>query len=182
MSQVKGQVMEGQVTEEKIPIKRAADMLDVSVKTIHRYLAKGRLTRVKEGTRTQLLLSEVELLRGDPSSRQGHTPATVSATKGTGQVGDTVTLSRERYEGLLLELGELRMQNHVTREFKGLLQAQEESIRRLELDVDQLRDRVRALEMRKHKEHPDAAQAAQKPGNEPDESRVKGEKKPWWQA
>jgi excisionase family DNA binding protein len=181
MSQVKGQVMEGQVTEEKIPIKTAADMLNVSVKTIHRYLAKGRLTRVKEGTHTQLLLSEVEQLRGDPSSRQGHASATICATKGTGQVGDTVTLSRERYEELLLELGELRMQNHITREFKGLLQAQEESIRRLELDVDQLRDRVRALEMRKHKQLPDAAQDAQKPGNEPDEGKAKG-KKPWWQA
>ncbi len=68
-----------------------------------------------------------------------------------------MTLGRERYEQMLLELGELRKQNQFFMEFKGMLLAKEESIRRLERDVELLGERVRALEMRRPKEPPDAA-------------------------
>jgi hypothetical protein len=173
--------MKGQGTEQKITIKAAAQILGVSPKSIQRYLAKGRLTRVKEGTRTLLLVAEVKALQHDPSLGQGRPAVGVGKGMGTGQVGDTVTLGRERYEQMLLELGELRKQNQFFMEFKGMLLAKEESIRRLERDVELLGERVRALEMRKPKEPSDAAEDVQEPESDRGQARTK-QKKPWWQA
>ena len=174
--------MEGQETGQKITVKAAADLLEVTTKTIQRYLAKGRLTKVKEGTRTLLLLAEVKGLKDAGHGGQGQTPRVSGRTVGTGQVGDTITLSRERYEQLLLELGELRKQNQFFMEFKGMLQAKEEAVHRLEREVEELRTRVGVLEMRK----------AEGPWGGPSEEgrdvlsgREKAkprQKKPWWQA
>jgi hypothetical protein len=173
--------MQGQVTEEKITVKAAAHLLEVATKTIQRYLAKGRLTRIKQGTRTLLLLSEVKALSGHPTMGQGRSLTVPKKAVGSGQPGDTVTLSRDRYEQLLLELGELRKQNQFFLEFKGMLLAKEEGIRRLERDVEELRTRVHALEFKKHEEY--WADAHQEPpaaaGRE--ETKPK-QKKPWWQA
>lgn len=44
-----GPSMGGQETEQKITVKAAAHLLEVATKTIQRHLAKGRLTRIKEG-------------------------------------------------------------------------------------------------------------------------------------
>ena len=173
--------MQGQVTEQKITVKAAADLLEVATKTIQRYLAKGRLTRIKEGTRTLLLLSEVKALSGHPTMGQGRSPKVQGKVVGTGQIGDTVTLSRDRYEQLLLELGELRKQNQFFMEFKGILLAKEEGIRRLERDVEELQTRVQALELRKHEEY--WAGAPQDPQATTDQEKAKPkQKKPWWQA
>lgn len=173
--------MEGQETGQKITVKAAADLLEVTTKTIQRYLAKGRLTKVKEGTRTLLLLAEIKGLKDAGHGGQGQPPRVSGRTVGTGQVGDTITLSRERYEQLLLELGELRKQNQFFMEFKGMLLAKEEGIRRLERDVEELQTRVQALELRKHEEY--WAGAPQDPQPTTDQEKIKSkQKKPWWQA
>ena len=181
MSPTGGNVMKGQETEQKITIKTAAQILGVSPKSIQRYLAKGRLTKVKEGTRTLLLLAEVKALEHDPSLGQGRPTAGVGKGMATGQVGDTVTLGRERYEQMLLELGELRKQNQFFLEFKGMLLAKEESIRRLERDVELLGERVLTIEMSRHLEPQgnagDLGESAEKRG----QAKTK-QKKPWWQA
>lgn len=174
--------MEGQATEPKITVKAAADLLAVTTKTIQRYLAKGRLTRIKEGTRTLLLLAEVKGLSGPSPLGQGQPQRTPAKTGGTGSSGDMVTLSRERYEQLLLELGELRKQNQFFLEFKGMLLAKEEALRRLERDVEELRSRVRVLETRNVEEARGGVpeeMPAPSAGSEKAKSRFK---KPWWQA
>jgi hypothetical protein len=175
--------MKGQGTESKITIKSAAQILGVTTKSIQRYLAKGRLTRVKEGTRTLLLLAEVKALEDDPSLGQGRPSSGAGRSLGMGQAGDTVTLSRERYEQMLLELGELRKQNQFFLEFKGMLLAKEESFRRLERDVELLGERVRAIEMRRQKESPGpgSPEEVQEPASGRGQSKTK-QKKPWWQA
>lgn len=173
--------MKGQGTEQKITIKAAAQVLGRSPKSIQRYFAKGLLTKVKEGTRTLLLLAEVKALQHDPSLGQGRPTVGVGKGMGTGQVGDTVTLGRERYEQMLLELGELRKQNQFFMEFKGMLLAKEDIIRGLERDVELLGERVRALEMRRPNEPPGAAEDVQESANDRVQAKTK-QKKPWWQA
>jgi hypothetical protein len=181
VSQLGGTAMKRQKTEQKITIKSAAQILGVSTKSIQRYLAKGRLTRIKEGTRTLVLLAEVKALEDNPSLGQGRLSAGAGKIVGMGQVGDTVTLGRERYEQMLLELGELRTQNQFFLEFKGMHQAREEAFRNLEREVELLGERVRALEMRRQKEHPGAPGAVQEPASGRGPSKAK-QKKPWWQV
>jgi excisionase family DNA binding protein len=174
--------MQGQATGHKITIKTAADLLEVTTKTVQRYLAKGLLTKVKEGTRTLLLLAEVKDLKSDTHIGQGQSHKTSGKTAWTGQVGDTVTLSRERYEQLLLELGELRKQNQFFVEFKGILLAKEEAMHRLERDVEALRARVRALELWNPEELPAGLpQDSNVPSPTHEKLKTKP-KKPWWQA
>ncbi len=86
--------MKGQGTEQQITIKTAAQILGVSPKSVQRYLAKGRLTKIKKETRTLLLLAEVKALASDPSLGQGRPSGGVGKGPGMGQVGDTVTLSQ----------------------------------------------------------------------------------------
>lgn len=169
------------MTDKKITVKAAANILGVSIKTIQRYLAKGRLTRIKEGTRTLILTSEVKVLQGHPSLGQGRPSLATDKNRGTGQIRDIVTLSRERYEQILIELGELRKQSQFFMEYKEDHMAREESIRRLELNIEHLKERIRALEMAKHKEFPSAPEDVQGSAGEPDEAKAKG-KKPWWQV
>jgi hypothetical protein len=174
--------MQGHGTEQKISIKSAADLLEVTTKTVQRYLAKGLLTRVKEGTRTLLLLAEVKALKSGLHVGQGPPLKALGKTGGPGQVGDTVTLGRERYEQLLLELGELRKQSQFIMEFKGILLAREEAMHKLEREVEALRARVRALELWNPEElSPGLPEDSHAPS--PSREKVKTKpKKPWWQA
>jgi excisionase family DNA binding protein len=181
MSQSNRLAKEGHVTDKKITVKAAAKILGVSTKTIQRYLAKGRLTRIKEGTRTLILLPEVKVLQGHPSLGQGRPRLTTEKCRGTGQMRDIVTLSRERYEQILIELGELRKQNQFFMEYKEVQLAKEEAFRRLALDVEQLRERIRVLEVKKAKEPATGLDGIQESADERDQTRVKG-KKPWWQV
>ncbi len=173
--------MKGQMTDQKITVKTAAQILGVSTKSIHRYLTKGRLTKVKEGTRTLLLLPEVKSLGSDPLFGQGRLFGTLGKAAEMGQVGGIVTLSRERYEQMLLELGELRKQNQFFLEFKGIMLAREESIRRLEDHIEQLTERVVALEMRKDKAQQTEAERLQRSADEREPTKTKP-RKPWWQV
>jgi excisionase family DNA binding protein len=181
VSQSKGLEEEGQVTDKKLTVKGAAKILGVSTKTIQRYLAKGRLTRIKEGTRTLLIVSEVKALQGHPILGQGRPSMATDKSRGTGHTRDIVTLSRERYEQILIELGELRKQNQFFMEYKEVHLVKDESIRRLELNVEHMKERIRTLEMGKHQELPSATEDVQESPGERDEAKVKG-KKPWWQV
>jgi hypothetical protein len=173
--------MEGHVTDKKITVKAAAKILDVSTKSIHRYLAKGRLTRIKEGTRTFILLHEVKALQGHTILGQGRPVLSAKKTCGTGQVRDIVTLSRERYEQILIELGELRKQSQMFMEYKEVQLAKEEVFRRLRLDVEKLSERISTLEMSKFKEFSGGPEGTQEAPSERDQSSAK-RKKPWWQV
>ena len=60
-------------SEEKVTVKVAAKALNVSDKTIYRYIKNGRLSKIKEGRRVYILMSEIRTLRngqGEKMSRQ----------------------------------------------------------------------------------------------------------------
>ena len=97
-------------SEEKVTVKVAAKALGLSDKTIYRYIEKGVLSRIKEGRRIYIPVSEVRNLRNG----QGE--------KVSGQVLDMrkekMSITRKEYDSLLVELGELRERNKLLLEYK----------------------------------------------------------------
>ena len=91
--------------ERRISVEEAAKLLRLSSKTIQRYLASGLLTKVKISHRTWLLKSEVEALG---HARRGNKERDAARGAFEAATADLVTISRARYESLLIELGELR--------------------------------------------------------------------------
>ena len=96
--------------EEKVTVKVAAKALGVSDKTIYRYIEKGVLSKIKEGRRIYIPVSEVRTLRNG----QGE--------KVSGQVLDMrkekMSITRKEYDSLMVELGELRERNKLLLEYK----------------------------------------------------------------
>jgi hypothetical protein len=138
--------MSGQETGERVTIKRAAEMLLMTEKTVQRYLARGLLTRIKEGNRTYLLASEVEAISQTQAgiagqTRFGQTPGFKKPPE-----RDVVTMDRNRYEALLIEVGELRKQVELLLEYRSMFQATHEVGRNKERELEDLRARVRVLE------------------------------------
>lgn len=173
--------MKGQETDQTTTIKDAARMLGLSTKSIQRYIAKGFLTKIKEGSRTLLVISELKALLKNPHYGQGRLMGAVALRQGMGQVGDTVTLSRERYEAMLIELGELRTQKQLLLEFKESMPDHEAALHRLEEDLKHLQRRVHALEMNAPAAPtPEERDPQGSPGETPPPKRRPP--KPWWQV
>lgn len=173
--------MKGQETDQKITIKSAAEILGVSTKSIQRYLMKGLLTKVKEGTRTLLIHHEVKALKVDDRFGQGRLIGALPNRKGAGHPGDTVTLNRERYDALLLELGELRKRHQLFIECKEGMPVREEALQRLKENLEQLRERVDALERKNAAAVSTEARFLQESQGEGEVAKKKP-KKPWWQV
>jgi hypothetical protein len=163
-------------TTSKLTLEEAAHILKVSTKTIQRYLAAGRLTKLKVHHRTYLMHGEVADLavrrnRGDDDSR--------SAADAHFDRRDMVTLGRERYEQLLIELGELR------KERDYLLAAQRT---RLELEIMLESKDAELNELRRllaEAQATSAHQASVPPAPvlsppEQERKRDSGPQKPWW--
>ena len=100
-------------SNEKVTVKVAAKALNVSDKTIYRYIEKGRLSKIKEGRRVYILMSEIRTLRNGQDEKMSR------------QVLDTrkekmskVSITKKEYESLLVELGELRERNKLLLEHK----------------------------------------------------------------
>ena len=64
MSDEKGQ----EKVNELVSVQVAAKALGVTEKSVWRYMTKGLLTRVKEGSRTFIPASDVRLLKADRKS------------------------------------------------------------------------------------------------------------------
>jgi DNA-binding transcriptional MerR regulator len=170
--------MKGHETGLKTTIKSAAKHLAVSTKTVQRYLARGILTKIKQGTRTYLLMSEVEELNRDLGMRQRTEDRGQRADSLARRARDTVTVDRERYELMLIELGELRRQSMLIDEYRSSLQLNAEAFQGLKQHVERLDARLTALESARNEE--DAAK--------PVKSKIRGSEeaskpaqKPWWQ-
>ena len=104
-------------SEEKVTVKVAAKALGVSDKTIYRYIEKGRLSKVKEGRRVYIPISDITTLRQRQSkhvSRQVNDTTTDKMSYTTGQT----TLSTEKYEAMVAELAELKERNRLLLEYK----------------------------------------------------------------
>jgi len=164
--------------ETKISVEEAASLLGISTKTIQRYLASGLLTKVKVRHRTWLLKSEVEELGRTRSSRKSGEAAR-SALQAAAT--DVVTISRARYESLLIELGELRKECE-------LLAAAESRRRELELalrDAEAELTRTRMLLDQRREPAGNVTEVHENgrpiPPEPPGKARATPTRKPWWQ-
>jgi GTPase involved in cell partitioning and DNA repair len=92
--------------QEKTTIQAAAKALGVTTKTIQRYLLNGTLSKIKEGTRTYILIDEIRTLR------QGHEQGQKRDVQTNHKDRDRniITLNLAEYKELLQELGHYKGQ------------------------------------------------------------------------
>ena len=167
--------MKGHETGQRTTIESAARHLAVSTKTIQRYLARGVLTKIKQGTRTFLLMSEVEELNRQTGMGQTTDGKSQIWDRGTGRCPDTVTMDRDRYEGLLIEVGELRKQNQMVEEFKKNFDHQAELLEQMEKRIAQLETRIELIAAGKSEKVSRSESGGT--GSKPSQPY----QKPWWQ-
>ncbi len=169
--------------DKKITIKTAALTLNVSTKTIQRYLARGLLTKCKEGTRTLVFESEVRDLAKHPvhGARTNLEPESTKPSDGYGK--GVVTLPSELYENLLLELAELRLKSkeNLNLDTEARLIEQGELLKKFQEELDRIKHELRVLESRLN-EHIGPAEAKAAPPKPSTAADSQKPKKPWWQV
>lgn len=176
-----GDTMEDTGDPQWITIRQAAEVMAVSSKTIQRYLAKGLLSRVKEGKRTLLLQSEVEALRRHPVHGKGPAGPEPPLQTLMGQSGDIVVIGRDRYDELIAELTALRGGGKVSvgaapevidrRDELGQLREELEAIRVMVMELDKQVDALRQEWLKIGSSGRQSGDAGGPAG-----------KKPWWQV
>jgi multidrug efflux pump subunit AcrA (membrane-fusion protein) len=109
----------GQSIDEKVTIPLAAKALKVSTKTVHRYIEKGLLTKVKEGTRVYVPMDEIRaLLSGQPKIDK--CPRVHEK--------DRVTVDRTHYDGLLVRLGQLEANQQLLLEYRAGIESRDKAL------------------------------------------------------
>ncbi len=164
-------------TDTRIGVEEAAHALGVSTKTIQRYLKSGLLTKIKANRRTYLQQSEVtELVKKKRHGQEGNLLKTELQTT----AGDIVTVSRERYEGLLIELGQLRKEREYLMASEIKRQELETALKRAEAELAEAR-----RPLQKSRASPDVpGRNASEADDQSRERELKGRPpstKPWWQ-
>lgn len=127
--------------DEKVTIQVAAKAIGVTPKTIHQWLRKGTLSKVKEGNRTYILMDEIRALRQDKVTNQKSEVITseVKQEQVTNQGYNMVPIKREHYEGLLTKLGQLEANQQLLLEYKEGLQKKDKDILGQQVEIDRLR-------------------------------------------
>jgi uncharacterized protein (DUF3084 family) len=92
-----------------------------------------------------------------------------------------VTLSRHRYENLLIELGELRKQNEILLAERSQLEAKFTSFTQRERELDQAMARIRSGEGRKSDKERELATARERIKQLEGELARLQSLKQWWQ-
>jgi|WetSurMetagenome_2_1015567.scaffolds.fasta_scaffold151266_2 excisionase family DNA binding protein len=166
--------------ERLVSIRTAAERLGVSTKTIHRHLTRGHLTKVKIGTRTFIDSSELITYTGEPGVHSLKDKDRHIRDTETG-CADTVTVSRQRYENLLIELGELRKQNEILLAERVRHEATVASLTEREKELDLALARARSGESRKSDRERELAAARERIKQlEGELARLQSQKQ-WWQ-
>jgi DNA repair exonuclease SbcCD ATPase subunit len=109
----------GQSISEKVTISLAAKALKVSTKTVHRYIERGQLSKLKEGTRVYVPMDEIRaLLSGQP---------TVDKSPRVHEK-DKVTVDRTHYDGLLVRLGQLEANQQLLLEYRAGIESRDKAL------------------------------------------------------
>jgi DNA-binding transcriptional MerR regulator len=109
----------GQSTDEKVSISLAAKALKVSTKTVHRYIERGQLSKVKEGTRVYVPMDDIRtLLSGQP--RVDKSPHV--------HENDKVTVDRTHYDSLLVRLGQLEANQQLLLEYRAGIESRDKAL------------------------------------------------------
>lgn len=173
--------MEEKHPARKASILEAARSLGVSTKTIQRYLAKGLLTKVREGGRTYVLMSDPHLLTAQGQRAQGPEIALPPVRDMEGPLRDTVILERVHYDGLLMELAELRRvaerglkEGEASVDLQAKIAGAEVAIRELQQRIDSLESGLSSLERR-------IAEGSMMQADREDANKTPKPPKPWWQ-
>lgn len=173
--------MEEKHPARKASILEAARSLGVSTKTVQRYLARGLLTKVREGGRTYVLMSDLHPLTARDEKTQGPETARPAMRDTEGPLRDTVILDREHYDGLLMELAELRRggergprEGETPAELQEKIAGAEIAIRELQQRIDTLETGLSSLERK-------IADGSRIQVEQEDAARTPKPPKPWWQ-
>lgn len=118
-------------TSEKITLRVAAKALDVSVRTVQRYLDKGLITKVKENGKVYVLADEIRGLRKRLEATNDMTDDRAKSGK------TTVTLDMSYLEGLLVQLGEMKEKQRLLLEYKDDIRQKEVSLLAKEQELTQ---------------------------------------------
>ncbi len=70
----------------------------------------------------------------------------MSGGKEPGEKTDTITIDRERYEALLIELGELRKLNQIVAEYREELREKERQIKEKDLELEEVKEILLQME------------------------------------
>lgn len=108
------------MSQEKCTINSAAKALGVTTKTIYRYLSNGTLSKIREGSRTYILIDEVRKLRSNMSETVKNDVLTDMGHSDT----EKITISLKQYTDLIDELGQYK--NQVSGQAKYLLEYKED--------------------------------------------------------
>ena len=92
-----------------------------------------------------------------------------------------MTLHRERYENLLIELGELRKQSQFLDDFRKALLAREETVRNKEREIDELKALLKKMEARELEREKEVDTRIKRIEELEDELEKLKALKPWWQ-
>jgi DNA-binding transcriptional MerR regulator len=108
-----------QSTDEKVTISVAAKALKVSTKTVHRYIEKGLLTKLKEGTRVYVPMDDIRVLRNGQGSIDKSPPV---------HEKDRIIIDRGHYDGLLIRVGQLESERQLLLEYKASIEEKDKVI------------------------------------------------------
>ena len=173
--------MEDKHSARKTSILEAARSLGVSTKTIQRYLAKGLLTKIREGGRTYVLMSDLHSLTAQGQSGQGFEAPVPPARDFEPPLKDTVILDREHYDGLLMELAELRREREKGVERGEPLGDLREKVGRAEGAIKELQHRMESLELGFSAVERRISEGTQASVEREDAGKTSKPPKPWWQ-
>jgi len=118
-------------TSEKLTLQVAAKALDVSVRTVQRYIDKGLITKIKEDGKVYVIADEIRGLRKRLETTNDMTDDRAKSDK------TTVTLDMSYLEGLLVQLGEMKEKQRLLLEYKDDIRQKELSLLSKEQELTQ---------------------------------------------
>jgi len=118
-------------TNEKITLQVAAKALDVSVRTVQRYIDKGLITKVKEDGKVYVMADEIRCLKKKLEATNDTTGDRAKIDK------TTITVDMSYLEGLLVQLGEMKEKQRLLLEYKDDIRQKEMSLLSKEQELTQ---------------------------------------------
>lgn len=118
-------------TSKKITLQVAAKALDISVRTVQRYLDKGLITKIKEDAKVYVYADEIRGLRKRLEATNDTTDDMAKSVK------TTVTVDMSYLEGLLVQIGEMKEKQRLLLEYKDDIRQREVSLLAKEQELTQ---------------------------------------------
>lgn len=118
-------------TTQKLTLQVAAKALDVSVRTVQRYIDKGLITKVKEDGKVYVIADEIRGLKKKLEATNDTTDDRAKSVK------TTVTVDMSYLEGLLVQIGEMKEKQRLLLEYRDDIRQKELSLLSKEQELTQ---------------------------------------------